>query len=399
MATNDYAITNTLLQSLFGPSPEQQAQAYQQARDQQALQMAQLTPGRGAVFAGSQLAQDLGQSAQQLGGAVRRGVFGIETPKEIEDNVANQIKAKAQPLLQQGDMAAYADFLAQEYSKAGLTDRALRAKTAGDQFRMKQAELAKVRSEETKNLAAAAKDNQERKQLVKTPEGFARAANELGFGVRPNLADYSQEETRLVNKLLEDRGLQKARAGASPGQKSILKVDEDKAKDYSQVETSALRSLSSLSRMKEVYGKGITAGTLSEARNSFLTALDSIGLSTAKARSVIANNEQFQKETEALIQQIIKQYGYNPSNVDVIRAAKSVPSLANSPEGLGKLLDSMIKIKNDEYQEANRALEYYRDNEGSFKGFKPKMPVMPSPKTGLEDLTDDELLARLRSAK
>lgn len=161
MATNDYAITNTLLQSLFGPSPEQQAQAYQQARDQQALQMAQLTPGRGAVFAGSQLAQDLGQSAQQLGGAVRRGVFGIETPKEIEDNVANQIKTKAQPLLQQGDMAAYADFLAQEYSKAGLTDRALRAKTAGDQFRMKQAELAKVRSEETRNLAQAQKAMQE----------------------------------------------------------------------------------------------------------------------------------------------------------------------------------------------------------------------------------------------
>jgi hypothetical protein len=140
MATNDYQITNTLLQSLFGPSPEQQAQAYQQARDQQALQMAQLTPGRGAVFAGSQIAQDLGKSAGELGGAVRRGVFGIETPKEIEDNVANQIKAKAQPLLQQGDVAGYADFLATEYAKAGLTDRAVRAKTAAEQFTMQQKE-------------------------------------------------------------------------------------------------------------------------------------------------------------------------------------------------------------------------------------------------------------------
>lgn len=161
MATNDYQITNTLLQSLFGPSPEQQAQAYQRARDQQAMQVAQLTPGRGAVFAGSQIAQDLGQSAQQLGGAIRRGVFGIETPKEIEDNVANQIKQKGQDILRSGDMAAYAEFLAAEYSKAGLTDRALRAKTAAEQFRYQQQErqatlgLTEAKTEQARAAAEA----------------------------------------------------------------------------------------------------------------------------------------------------------------------------------------------------------------------------------------------------
>lgn len=181
------------------------------------------------------------------------------------------------------------------------------------------------------------------------------------------------------------------------GNKNVLDVDKKDAEKYLAVQDSSGNALSTLSRMKELYGKGVTTGTLSEARNSFLTALDSIGLSTGKARSVISNNEQFQKETEALIQQVLKIYGYNPSNVDVIRAAKSVPSLANSSEGLGKLIDSLVNIKEQEYAEATRALDYYRENEGSFKGFKKKLNIQPVSKTtGLEGLSDQQLMDMLK---
>lgn len=235
MATQDYAITNTLLQSLFGPSPDQQAQAYQQTRNQQALQMAQLTPGRGAVYAGSQIASDLGQSAQQLGGAVRRGVFGIETPKEIEDNVANQIKAKAQPLLQQGDTAAYADFLAQEYSKAGLTDRALRAKTAAEQFKSQAAErganiaFKEAQAEQMRAKAAGGgKDDRspEKKKMDELIEQGVPTAEARAIAYKTQSVDFRRE---LAAEKEEDRKrslLERQQSTITTIDNVVNKVDE-----------------------------------------------------------------------------------------------------------------------------------------------------------------------------
>ena len=52
-----------------------------------------------------------------------------------------------------------------------------------------------------------------RDQVVKTPADFAAAGRELGFGVRPNIGEYSQEETIAINNLLEGRGIKRAEAG------------------------------------------------------------------------------------------------------------------------------------------------------------------------------------------
>ena len=240
MATNDYAITNTLLQSLFGPSPEQQAQEYKKAREVQALNVANLGSEGAVLYAGSKLAQDLGQSAQQLGGAVRRGVFGIETPKEIEDNVANQIKAKAQPLLQQGDMAAYADFLAQEYSKAGLNDRALRARTAAEQFKSQAAERgANIAFKEAQAEQMRAKANVKPKLL------------EIDAGDRIELRD---PETYEVVKTIQK--------GLSPAQKAKAAGEaEDKVGPVGKT-----------GAYKNVFGDIIPGTEISKQRVGFLKA-------------------------------------------------------------------------------------------------------------------------------
>lgn len=49
--------------------------------------------------------------------------------------------------------------------------------------------------------------------IVKTSEAAARAAGELGFGVRPNLSDYSEQELRAINNLLQTRGERVQAAG------------------------------------------------------------------------------------------------------------------------------------------------------------------------------------------
>ncbi len=50
-------------------------------------------------------------------------------------------------------------------------------------------------------------------EFVKTPANFAAAGKELGFGVRANIGEYSQQETTAINNLLESRGIKRAEAG------------------------------------------------------------------------------------------------------------------------------------------------------------------------------------------
>jgi hypothetical protein len=62
-------------------------------------------------------------------------------------------------------------------------------------------------------------------EIVKTPADFAAAGKELGFGVRPNIGDYSQAETTAINNLIEGRKVRIAGAGVPPsGQVKITDI-------------------------------------------------------------------------------------------------------------------------------------------------------------------------------
>jgi len=78
----------------------------------------------------------------------------------------------------------------------------------------------------------------DREGMVKTPADFAAAGRELGFGVRPNIGDYTQEETRAINNLLETRGLRKAAAGV-PGSGEVKVSDIKGAQDIVATYTKA----------------------------------------------------------------------------------------------------------------------------------------------------------------
>jgi hypothetical protein len=352
MATQDYQITNTLLQSLFEPSPEQKLQAYQKARDQQAMQFAQLSPGQGAVFAGAQLAQDLGKSAGELGGAVRRGVFGIQTPKEIEDNVANQIKAKAQPLLQQGDVAGYADFLATEYAKAGLTDRAVRAKTAAEQFKLQQQE---------KQASIELKTAQTQEARAKAESAGKRKPIEIDLGDR---IEFRDPETFAV--------LQTVKKGLTPEQqrKADAGAGEEKAGFIGK--TGAYRN---------IYGEVIPGSEMSKQRKGFqsaedllqkLNSVDYTDVVNAESIFDYASGGELKKgiggkvdpktvaaQTKIAASQLLQQINSLPpgsaSDADMRQAAKEFPGYGNA-ENLKNwinrtksLLQASLERQSDQY--------------------------------------------------
>jgi hypothetical protein len=54
---------------------------------------------------------------------------------------------------------------------------------------------------------------EDKEAVVKTSEAAARAAGELGFGVRANLSDYSEQELTAINNLLQTRGERVQAAG------------------------------------------------------------------------------------------------------------------------------------------------------------------------------------------
>ena len=201
-----------------------------------------------------------------------------------------------------------------------------------------------------------------------------------GTAPKQFLYQYRPEQVAAARKsLLEDKKQLKPETKVENkvtvhGQKNVLDVDQKMAEDYLTQSQSSIKTLQSLGKMAETYKGGVVTGSLADTRVNFLNVLDTLGFTTGKDKQVLANSEDFAKEAQRLIGSVLKAYGYNPSNVDLQAAQKSMPNLANSPQGLVQLINGLIEMEQMRYDEAERALEHYRNNDGSFKGFKRKLP-------------------------
>jgi hypothetical protein len=78
----------------------------------------------------------------------------------------------------------------------------------------------------------------DRESIVKTPANFAAAAGELGFGVLPNLSDYTPAQTAAVNNLLQTRG-ERTQAAGVPGSGEVKVSDIKGAQDIVATYTKA----------------------------------------------------------------------------------------------------------------------------------------------------------------
>lgn len=394
-----------VMQSLFGLTPtavNQALKAEEEARARTQVNLLQGNPfaagAYGALQSGERMLTGVRnltgqvdprlQAAQQLQGIVQgvqqRGV-DLATPEGLIE-LANELNTVP-------DFTGFA---------VGMRQQAAQMQAGARKAQLGEAEtISKIE----KNRAEAMKAMREQPEpSVKTPAEFATVAGQLGFGVKPNLADYTPEQYGAVNAELERKGTRKAEAGAAKievaGQKNILDIDKEDAKAYNLAKTTAAKALPTLNRMQNLVNQGIIVGTLPDARLGFLRALDTLGVSTADAKKTVANTEQFNNQVRLLLQSIIKQFGYNPSNADVKFALESLPNNSNSPEGLKAIIDALIRANQTQLNESTRALDYYRKNNGSFAGFTPNYDALtPSGVKTPAEMTTAELQAEIARLK
>jgi len=381
-------------QTLFGSyNPQLIQQAIDAERERNLLEQAKLTPREVISLGAARSGQQMGKA---LGGVVNT-LFGLPSVQDPRLQQAQLGQQAYQEALQASDGdASSPEFFKKLSSSAAKLGVTTLAQQAAQQAAKLESERMQGFQRQAAGIASLAQANREKTEAPITIAERTRL-NELvrQFGTEEGAKRFIEERNEAARRT--------AGAGASKievmGAGNVLDIDKEDAKGYRLSRESASKALPVLNNMQKLLDspQGIIGGTAAEARTGFLKALDTFGVSTAEARKVVSNTEEFNIQTRNLLQSIIKQFGYNPSNADVKFALESLPNVSNSPEGLRAILNALIKANKDQLNESTRALDYFRKNRGSFEGFTPNLDIVapgggPKPPS---QMTDEELRAEI----
>jgi hypothetical protein len=162
-----------------------------------------------------------GSAAGAIGALLGRGVSNVAGGRGFFDvndaglrRVADVQKIMSSTQFNPENPVKYYEELATSLQQAGYGDLAPMAFQEASKFRKERkfttvAPGATVLNEKGEVVYEAPSAE----KMVKTPPDFAAAGKELGFGVRANIGEYSQQETTAINNLLESRGIRRAEAG------------------------------------------------------------------------------------------------------------------------------------------------------------------------------------------
>lgn len=356
--------------SLFGTSPEGLALA----REQQAYT-------RGTSAGNNLLGGILGQvgAFSERGATGLRQVLGQQTPEEQLANLRQQAQQQFDTNTPQG-LAQAAQFLNQ----------------AGDAVGARQ--MVMLAQGQMQKTATLGKTLEETRQM-------GRKEIEVGVPGNPEMVQkvLVDKDGNILQKIGDpySRFSQKTTIDARTiGPKNVLEVDLEQAKKYAAVVNANAQALPTLDRMQALLDQGVISGNLQELRQGTAGVLQGLGINTTSLTGKLANTEEYNKEVANLLKDTLKAYGNNPSNLDLKAGGKTLPELALSPQGVQQILGALIKKKRDEYTQAKEGLDYFRKNEGSFKGFEEKIPVglVPQPKISLSKPLDQMTAAELEAA-
>lgn len=233
-------------QPLFGYSPEQIMQARQAAMQERAAAEASRVGGGWAPL--YEQARGLSMMGAE---ALGRGLFPqAQDPALQRAQVTQSIVQKYRG--QDFNSPSVLSQMASEFSQAGIPEVAMELSDRARELTPKESFLtvapgASVINRRGEVVYTAPKEDKE--SVVKTPANFAAAAQELGLGVKPNLADYSQEEAEKVNNLLQLRGEKTQAAGVpQPGMVSVADIREGQeiANDYTKAPLDRLSTVKQL---------------------------------------------------------------------------------------------------------------------------------------------------------
>jgi hypothetical protein len=356
--------------SLFGTSPEGIALA----REQMAAKAGQAA---GTNLLGGILGQ--ANVFAERGATGLRQALGQQDPQERVAALRQQASQQFNPNTPDG-LAQIAQFLNQNGDAAGARQAVMLAQGQ----MQKSATLGKT-MEETRILG--------RKEI------------EVGVPGNPEMVQkvLVDKDGNVIQKIGDpySRFSQKTTIDARTiGPRNVLEIDKTQAETYATALNSAAKTLPTLDRMQQLIDTGVISGTAADARTATLGILQGLGMNTEKATKSLANTEAYQKELINLLQGVIKQYGTNPSNIDVKTALQGLPELVKSPQGVQQVLTTLVKSNRETYNEAKAGLDYFRKNQGSFTGYEPKVPLglVEQPKIKLDKKLSEMSPAELEAA-
>lgn len=271
-----------------GLSPEQ-AQA--EVDRQRAMQFANLNPQQriaSGIYGGLtqavralgardpmlEQASQLRQLAQQFDTTTAEGMMQYANAlRQINPQAAQQAAMQAQQMMLSGVKIE---------SEKALTEQRRREKASKDPIQEFVRANAKNYTPEsiqeftTTGDFSVLKRFTEEEKNVKTPAEFAAVANELGFGSKNTLDQYTAEQTQAINRTLLDRGVKRAAAGAVqiPGVKEV--------QDVPGLRSKVLGTIADARRGYESASRAVTLADDALKTNNFASAA---GLASALAKA------------------------------------------------------------------------------------------------------------------
>jgi hypothetical protein len=342
---------------MFGVTPEMYQQGMNRRDSATNLTAAQLTPGQLAGFYAMEAGTGLGRATQ--------GLLGVEDPELMKIRDVQQMRTQ----FDVSNPTGLREF-AQALGQKGYTDLAIQA-TA------KAADIDKELSQAEKN------------RLEKIP-----AAEEQANRVRLNqlVREFGPEQGAIEFRKEILAGKQSvAKAGATPGSRTILSVEAKKAEDLQKQIGSGYTVLERLTEQQQAIEQGMIGGSFADSRTALATFASTIGLADPTLVNALANSKSFKANQNALAAAIAKQLGVNPTDKDFQASLEQFAKNTDDPKASLVFIKQM-KDKFGQRQKINEDMfNSYIDNEGTFRNYKgPRM---------VESFTGTDELAKLLAEK
>lgn len=184
------------------------------------------------------------------------------------------------------------------------------------------------------------------------------------------------------------------------GPKNVLDIDKKDAEEILKNRNSLEKSIPLLESSIAQLDKGIIGGTFSDARTALATGLASAGIKDPKITQYLSNTKTFNANRIELATAIAKQLGVNPTDRDFQASLDRFASASENPASSRIFLTEMTALKKQQLADANNALNYFRQNEGSFAGYDRPLPrAFSGTASELSGMTTEQLKQQIQKLK